>query len=310
MDIDFKIANQLILAGLKNRSVLSPTLRVVKNTEKAGEIDQSVDVQLPLLTNVTAETYTREDKLANENYKFNAFKRETKPITLNDEIYASVFIDGWDSWLIGEENLATYAPFFNELGSVVNTKLETTTATALNAMAATAGYDGAVAAGSLSEQGEEIVSDIQDFSFDLDENGVAEEDRFLVVGRDVAKRLLANKDILNADKSANAGLALQKAVIGEVGGFTVVKSGKVGNNAMIGYNRDAFGVVSREPGVNKSAEYSEVITDPTGVIDLRANVLGLGARNATGFIVSTFFTVADLDSAKRARKVVYNFATA
>lgn len=303
MNIKLNAFMSFVLAGFGNRLTLGATVGNTKDVIKQGGLNQSIDVYVDVLSNVTPRTYSAANKAANVDYTFDSVDLSSVPVTLDSELYAALQIDGWDTLVIEAENIAKVLPFAKDLINKLVPQIELGIAALLDAVV---DVPVTVAAGTLSEQGEAIVSQITDDSLELDSRGVSQESRFLAVGRNVAQRLLSNKDLINAEKSGSTD-ALRKAVIGEIAGFTVVKAHNIDPDSSVAYHSDAFVIASREPGTNISAVYSAVVSDEEAVVDLRFNILGLGKRNATGLIVSTFYTVADIDSENRAVRHVYDF---
>jgi len=307
MAINLNLLNTLVLEGVNESLVLSQTVRAEKDLIKSGKIGQSVDVVLDVLKDVSVKKYTEAMKAAQADYDFDVINLDTVPVVLQDETYAALEIDGWDNLVIDAQNVGDYSEIIRALVRKVVEDLESALATTITGIT---NHAVSVPAGTLSEQGEAVHATFVDVAYNQDDLGVEREFRTAAVGRNVAKRLVLNKDILNADKSADGGQALRKAIIGEVSDYNVVSSPRIPQNVAVFYHRDAFAIVSRPKGKMTTAPYSELATDENSVINLRVNVTSLGKRQADGIAVSSFFTAADLDSANRAYKVTFNFATA
>lgn len=307
-----EIIGSTVLAGLTQKAILARRFKVIRNREKNGKRGQTVDINIDPLVDVTVKTYTAANKAAQEDYDYDALNLETVPVTLTDEVYAAVEVDGWDKLQVEMETSADFAGLISALVQKLVNNIESAAAAVINAVTNNAVTVEVPTGATLSQEGEALVDQINQLSFDLDDKGVQSDGRTLYVGRGIARRLLANKDILNVSKSDSDG-ALRAAIIGEIAGFEVVKSSRIGDQVMVAAGPDAFVLVSRAPGKISTAMESELVTTvdaetgEEGLVDIRANVLGLGKRVADGVSVHTFFKAAGPDAANRAKKVTITF---
>jgi len=304
MDINIKALMAVVLSTLTNKTVLANTVNNTKDVVKNGRLGDGVDVYVDILADVTAKTYTAANKAAQADYDFDALNLDTVNVKLDNELYAAVEIDGWDTLVITADNLQDYIEFGVSLAKKLARQVEVALGAVINA---TTNKNVAVVAANRQEKGEAIIDQIMRDKLVLDNAGVDSDERFLVAGEELSAVLLSTKDILNVDKS-DSPEALRNAVIGRIGGFTVLSSSTIASTSYVAYHPSAYTLASREPGKNITAEYSEVVSDASGSVDLRFNILSLGRRNATGLIVSTFFTAKDIDSANRAVKRTFNFS--
>jgi hypothetical protein len=306
MNYNLNLFMAYTLEALTHRLVLANLISNTKKIDYQGRIGQTVDVYLDILADVTTKTYTAANKADNVDYSFDAINLDTVPVRLENELYAAVMIDGWDKLVITEENLGSFVQWGLGLASKIANQVEAGIAAVLNAVTQAAGSAFGTAnvkleAATDADKGAALIKQITREKLALDKAGVAPTDRFLVVGDNVAVSLINNKDVLNIDKSGSPE-ALREATITRIAGFTVVSSSYINADSYVAFHKSAFVLASREPGKNISAVYSEVITAPNAAVDLRFNILGLGARNATGLLVSNFWVAANLDSEHRAIK--------
>jgi len=314
MNYDLEAPSYVVLTLVKDRAVLTNTIYNMREvTPKGGRVGQSVDVYIDILADVEVKAYTAADKAADSDYEFDAIDFAPISVKLSDELYAAVYVDGWDNLVFGKENVTDFSSEINTLATKILTRLENAVGAAINGVSTANTTTVTVPAGiSNQELGELIIEKIADLKFEFDNNDVPDGDRYIAVGRNAYNALLSTEAVRNASQTGEAGesAALRAATVGVIAGFTVVNSGKIDDNALVAYYFQAFGVISRAPGKNVSAPYSELfqgsgIEGTPAPIDLRVNVLGLGKRNATGVVVSTFFTAQELtEDATKANRLV------
>jgi hypothetical protein len=309
-DINLGDANGMILDQITDKTVLANTIKVM-TADGDGRRFESVNMYVDVLADVTVRTYTEADRANDVDFVFDQLSWTPITITLSDEVYVGLEISGVDNLLINAENISDLDPYMNSLSSTVARHLEASTAASINGLTGanviTEEYTGVTKA----EKGEEVISALQDLALDFEGNGVETENRFAVLGRNTYKNLIATKELLHADKAGeDTSLALRKATVGEIAGFTIIASDKVDANSLIAYQSNAFGLASKSPAPNVSAPYSVETTAPGAPLKVLVSVLGLGARNKTGILVETFFGVKELvlptqTSNPRAKKVVF-----
>jgi hypothetical protein len=305
--------NHVILTGLAEKTVLPNIITAIKNTEKPGKLNQGVDVYIEMLTDITVKTYTATDAANRAEYQADKLTFTPINIVLTDEIYTMVDVDSRDNLILNKEN---YTDFAQEISYMINQlvkQVEGNVGVKLNGLAGDDLSTEALEGATNAAKGSEVISAFVEQSFLFDQNGVASDNRFAVVGREVFVWLNAAKELIDASSTGDAiSSALRKAILGEVAGWTIVKSPAVDSRSVVFLNSDAFGIVSRAPGKNVSAPYSELASVTEAPIDLRVNVLSNGARNTTSILASTFVTVAELKEAgtsnKRAQKVNFTVA--
>lgn len=303
MNINLTAFMALVLETLTQRSVLASTITNTKDVAKGGSLGQTIDVYVDVLAGVTSKTYTSAQKNAQEDYDFDNLDLTTVGVALTNQLYVALKVDGWDTLEITLDNLGDYVNFADSLASKLVANIEAAIGTALSAVTNSAKTFEAV---TNSEKGAAVIEQLTRDKLALDAKGVSRSNRTVVVGDDIAVCLINNKDVLNIDKSGRPE-ALAEAIIGRIAGFDVISSPEIATNSYVAYHKSAFVIASREPGKHVTAAYSEVISDPSGSVDLRFNILSLGKLNATGLHVSTFFTVANIDAANRAVKHTFTF---
>jgi hypothetical protein len=293
----------LVLGTLTHSLVLANTVTNTKDVVKKGKLNQTVDILVNVLANVTAKTYTAANKKSQAKYKFDALNDTTIGVKLEDEIYVALEIDGWDTMFITADNLSDYVLIAEDLARQISVQVEAALGSKLATFEQNVEKFGEVAinleASTNAEKGSAILRQLTKEKLALDKAGVSPVNRWAVIGDELAADVINSKDIVNIDKSGSPE-ALREAQVTRVAGFNVLTSSQLDENTYVVYHNSAFMLVSREPGKNGSALYSEVVSDPSGAVDLRFNVLSLADRNATGLIVSTFFTAAIVDAFNRA----------
>jgi hypothetical protein len=310
MAINLTAAYQVVLEKVTQGTVLTNTI-LVEKSEEVGRRGATVDVLVDYLEDLSVKTYTKANKTASDDYVYDQFSLTPIAVTLNDEIYAALEIDGWDNLEIGADNIAGFSPIINTLANRVKTYIENAVGVVINGLSGANVKNVTLTGSTRAEKGKEIITALQEASFDMNTNQVPADKRTAAVGRETYLNLLATDELMHADKSGEATpQALRAATIGTIAGFTVVSSDAIDDNAAVVFHKDAFGVVSRAPGKHNTAAYSELAVVDGAPINLRVNVDGLGARNASGIIVSTFFTVAEMvksgaTSNSRAKKLVF-----
>lgn len=308
---NYNFLTSVVLADLAKRVTLAGTVMNLKDSTSAGKVGESVSVYLDPLKDVTVKTYTKVNKAANDEYIADTVEWVPFNVTLTDEIYAMVQIDGWDNIIFDKNNISEAKPEIDRMASKLANEIERGVGSVINSLSGVNVITETLTGTTAEEKGKEVISKLAELSFDFDAAGVPSENRYAAVGRQTYLNLLASKEIISAANSGdNTNEALRKAVVGVVAGFQIIPSNSIDTDSLVAYQQDAFGVISRAPGKNISAPYSELISVPGAPIDIRANVLPAGFRDATGLKVSTFYTVAPLvekatDDNPRAKKVTF-----
>lgn len=309
-DINLNYANQMVLEALFHESPLASTISVVKRAD--GVLNKSVDILIDPLQDVAVKTYTKANKTANVDYDFDDITLTTVSFNLTDEIYAAVKLDGWDGLVVTQDNVSDYAPLIRNLVNKIKKQLEGAVGAVINGLSGANVSTVTLTGATDAEKGREIIKAITGMYLDFDANGVPADNLFLVAGRDAGMKLLATDALQDASKAGDPAesQALRKAIIGDIANFTVFISDKVDADSVVGYDSAAFGLISAAPGKNVTATYSELASRTVAPIDIRVNIVGLGARNASGVVASTFFNAVELvptgaTSNPRAKKVVF-----
>jgi hypothetical protein len=141
---------------------------------------------------------------------------------------------------------------------------------------------------------------------ELRKRGVPAANLNVVVGVDVYAALLDAKAITDASQSASTS-ALREGQVGNVRGFTVAESTRVGDSQIVAFHRDAFTLAVRAPQVPQGASFGAT-TNSKG-FSLRYlrdyDVMTTADRS----MVSTFCGVAQLPLYRVTRDRVANTAT-
>lgn len=87
----------------------------------------------------------------------------------------------------------------------------------------------------------------------LDAANVPFEDRFLAVGSTIAKNILSDENLLRRADASGSTDALRKALIGDLAGFTTIKTNLLPADTAIAYHRSAFVLTTRAPVVPQGA---------------------------------------------------------
>jgi hypothetical protein len=302
--------NGIILDMLTEKVVLANTIKVEK-ADGNGAKFASVDMYVEPLEDVSVKVYTETDRANDVDFDFDNISWTPINITLGAEIYVGLQLSGVDNLIVGADNVADLAPYYTSLSSKVARSVETVVGSTINGLSGANLINETYVGTTRKEKGLEVIAKLQELSLDFDDNGVETENRTAVLGRNTGLNLLATDELLHASKvGEETPLALRKAIVGEIANFTVIISDKVDPDALVVYHSNAFGIASKAPEKNVSANYSEVTTAPDAPINVLVSVLGLGARNKTGILVETFYGVKELvvagqTSNPRAKKVVF-----
>jgi len=307
-----------ILNNLYDDSVLANTITSYKDNSapRGGGIGQGVDILVDLLEDVSIKEYTATDKAAKNGYGadyiFDSVTITPINIKLISELYGAIIVDGWDNLFFDKQNVGEFSFEIGDISKKLTHRLETTVGTVINGLSGDNTDTRAYVGTTPKARGEEIIAALVAVSLDFRANQVPASGRTVAAGRNAYTYLLATDQLTSAANTGEAGdsQALREAIVGRVAGFDVVYSPEIDDDAFVAYHAEAFVIVSRAPGKNPSAAYSELVSVPEAPIDVRVNVIGMGPRNATGLYVGTFFTVAQAvadgtASNARARKVVF-----
>lgn len=294
---DLNYPASIVLQTVTDSVVLANTVRVVKDETNArgGNIGQGIDVYINPLSKVQVRTYTKADKDANRNYTFDTISLTPINIRLADELYGAVQVDGWDNLSFNKDNYQDFATEITYIANQIATKLELAVGEVLNDREATETVAIPSTAVTRADKGEEIIDVFNQMKLKFDSDGVDSTNRYAAVGETAYRWLLATDAIRSAAQTGDdVSVALRNAIVGQVANFVVVPSSEIDANSVVFYQKEAVGILSRASGKNTAAPYSELISVKDAPINVRASIIGMGARNATGLFVGTFFTVADL----------------
>lgn len=93
----------------------------------------------------------------------------------------------------------------------------------------------------------------------LNDRNVPKNERFMLVGSGVEAAMLLSDRFVRADNRGDRGAstAFEDAIVGRVGGFTVLQSNALPEDEAIAYVRSAFALAARTPKIPKGASFGE-----------------------------------------------------
>ena len=139
--------------------------------------------------------------------------------------------------------------------------------------------------GEVSPDSSDVLNGINEAREFLDRNDAPDSGRWLAVSPEFASILLNNEHLTKVNEAGSAG-ALRRAIIGELLGFTVVKSNRLASGRAVGYHQSGFVFANGVPPAVNGAVDSGVSTQ--GGIGLRQVLDYISTRLSHASILSTY----------------------
>ena len=230
---------QTALALLERDTSLAATVWHNAAGDFTGAKDETISVRLPAYAVANRRTLR-----ANDNRVRSTLNQRKVDVTLTEDLQIDVPLTD-ENLTLDVESLArdVVAP---AMSGIVRGYEETVASLMESAV-----YDN-VAGWDASDPYDTLV----DARLMLDDASVPANDRFLVVGSDLAGDLLKS-DLLKQVNRSGSDQTLRRGIIGEVASFTVMTSPFISADFGVAYHRTAFALASRAPVVPQGVAWGQ-----------------------------------------------------